>query len=81
MVNWAGQVLHEVAEVMHLLAQSDSCCSYLGGSVSWDPSVSPTQLRPNLVPGGSTFSIRFATMSQEAGLSLAANRARLCEYA
>lgn len=50
-----------------------------GGCDSWGPSASPTQPRPNLVPGGSTCSIRFATSFQAVGLSLAANRARLRE--
>lgn len=47
----------------------------------WQESVSPTHPGPNLVPGGSAFSIRLAANFQPIGPNFAAKRARLQAYA
>lgn len=74
-----GGALDDVGGVLGCWDEVAGDAVVWGGCDSWGPSASPTQPRPNLVPGGSACSIRFATIFQAVGLSLAPNRATLRE--
>jgi hypothetical protein len=76
---WAGGALEDADGVLGCWDEVAGEAVILGGWGSWGPSDSPTQPRPNLMPGGRAFSIRFVTISHAVGLSFAANRARLRE--